>query len=171
MNKKYYKVKNGDSDVILWHAECPRCGKDIDCSWPHFIDDNDDVVCLDCAFIAGQVTAAEYLHDEYHGMAKRSVVHDGKIYVAFDDTKFPFEQTNKDIRKSGRYTQWRNAVFERDNFTCARCGKHGGELNAHHIKPFASHPDDRFDIKNGITLCKACHDEVHREADHEWLYS
>lgn len=61
------------------------------------------------------------------------------------------------LRSSVEYQQWRKAVFERDNYTCVNCGKHGGTLNADHIKPFAHFPELRFDITNGRTLCFPCH--------------
>ena len=62
---------------------------------------------------------------------------------------------------------WRKAVFERDSYKCQKCGKIGGKLNAHHIKPFSLYPDLRFDIDNGITLCKECHIELHK-TEREW---
>jgi hypothetical protein len=57
---------------------------------------------------------------------------------------------------------WRRLVFERDCWTCQRCGARAGRgkailLNAHHIKPWAKHPELRFSLDNGITLCVACH--------------
>ena len=58
--------------------------------------------------------------------------------------------------------KWRMLVFERDGFKCKICGKVGGELNAHHIKQYAFHPELRLDIDNGITLCKECHILIHK---------
>ena len=61
-------------------------------------------------------------------------------------------------RFSQRYKRWRFDVFARDSFTCQRCcDSRGGNLNAHHLKPFATHPELRFVISNGITLCDTCH--------------
>lgn len=66
-------------------------------------------------------------------------------------------------RKTIEYKRWRMNVFQRDNFTCQICGQVGGELNAHHIKPFAKYPEERLSLSNGITLCKQCHVQLHRE--------
>lgn len=56
--------------------------------------------------------------------------------------------------------RWSLSVMIRDKFKCARCGK-GGRLHAHHIKPWASFPDLRFDVSNGETLCVKCHGDEH----------
>jgi len=66
------------------------------------------------------------------------------------------------LRQTPKYKEWRTQVFERDSYTCQECGQKGGELNAHHIKEFSEHEDLRFDTDNGKTLCKECHEEVHR---------
>lgn len=79
---------------------------------------------------------------------------------------------NKNIRNSKDYSNWRKAIFERDNYTCQECGKVGGYLEAHHspksfaqiikennIKTFeqALECKELWDINNGITLCLDCH--------------
>jgi 5-methylcytosine-specific restriction endonuclease McrA len=64
---------------------------------------------------------------------------------------------NHSIRNSLEYKLWRNAVFQRDNYTCVWCLKSGCELHADHIKPFALFPELRFSIDNGRTLCVPCH--------------
>lgn len=55
------------------------------------------------------------------------------------------------------YRLWRTAVFMRDGYTCQKCRKHGGYLEADHIKPWALYPELRYAIDNGRTLCKFCH--------------
>lgn len=78
----------------------------------------------------------------------------------------------KSVARSLRYSKamedWRVSVFKRDNYTCQHCGARskkgivGGVcLQAHHIKQFAEFPKLRFDINNGLTLCKPCHKAVH----------
>lgn len=58
---------------------------------------------------------------------------------------------------------WRKSVFERDNYTCQKCRVKGVYLHAHHIVAFFKNKKKRYDIKNGITLCKKCHDEFHKQ--------
>lgn len=66
-------------------------------------------------------------------------------------------------RSTAELKRWRFDVFARDNFACVHCGDdRGGNLHAHHVKPFATYPDLRFEVSNGATLCVACHDLVHR---------
>lgn len=66
------------------------------------------------------------------------------------------------LRFSKEYKNWRYDVYSRDGFTCQKCGdSKGGNLNAHHIKPFSEYPKLRFKLDNGITLCKPCHKKEH----------
>ena len=65
------------------------------------------------------------------------------------------------IKKSKEYKQWRKQVYENDFFACQSCGYKGKQIVAHHIYPFADYPDLRFEVENGITLCRACHLSLH----------
>lgn len=56
--------------------------------------------------------------------------------------------------------EWRQRVFERDNYTCQFCGRRGGRLEADHIKPFSTHPKLRHKLSNGRTLCASCHKQT-----------
>ena len=74
------------------------------------------------------------------------------------------ESINKQTRNFPEYDNWRTSVFERDSYTCQKCGKIGGELNAHHIKSYSGHKKLRLDIDNGITLCASpCHKKEHKK--------
>lgn len=55
---------------------------------------------------------------------------------------------------------WSQAVLKRDNYQCQHCGLKE-KLQAHHILPYAKHPDKRLDLSNGITLCATCHSKQH----------
>ena len=72
----------------------------------------------------------------------------------------------KGQRFSKEYKQWRYDVYTRDKFICQHCGyDKGGNLNAHHIKPYSDFPELRLEVSNGITLCKPCHEAAHFKAD------
>lgn len=90
------------------------------------------------------------------------------------------------IRKSIKYKRWRFEVFKRDNYTCQKCGKTDCYLETHHKKEFHilfseflkeydqfSPIEDKetlvrlaikwqpfWDIDNGKTLCKDCHNKT-----------
>jgi len=78
------------------------------------------------------------------------------------------------IRLCPRTKIWRDSIFSRDNFTCHLCGKRGGRIEADHYPiPFseifkknliksldqAIECKEFWDINNGRTLCRPCHDK------------
>lgn len=82
------------------------------------------------------------------------------------------------IRTCFEHRQWRSDVFTRDNFTCQECGDNrGGNLAAHHIKEFSKILEEHqiktleqaiaceelWNINNGRTLCKTCHEGLHKK--------
>ena len=89
--------------------------------------------------------------------AKRSKQTRKKISDTLSKKKGWVTNVNRLIRASETYKQWRSDVFSRDNWTCQGCKEVGGELNAHHIKSWKDFPELRFNVDNGITLCKKCH--------------
>jgi len=65
------------------------------------------------------------------------------------------------IRRSFEYKIWRENVFKRDDWRCQECKKRGNVyIEAHHIFSFAYYPNLRFEIGNGITLCRKCHKKL-----------
>jgi hypothetical protein len=67
------------------------------------------------------------------------------------------------LRHSPEYIAWRDAVYKRDNYTCQVCDTHcrKGNIVAHHIKDFKEFIEERFDVENGITMCRKCHMKHH----------
>ena len=55
------------------------------------------------------------------------------------------------------HDKWAERVIARDGARCQWCGDESSELHAHHIRPFINHPELRYDLSNGITLCAPCH--------------
>ena len=61
------------------------------------------------------------------------------------------------------YINWRKQIYKRDYYVCqfpgCLCRKN---IHAHHILMWAHYPAMRFEISNGITLCRKCHDKIHK---------
>ena len=84
-------------------------------------------------------------------------------------------ELNNQIYNCFKYRQWRSDIFTRDNFICQECSIIGKILNAHHKKSFSSilqkyeittlqealECEELWNINNGITLCKNCHEKIH----------
>lgn len=83
-----------------------------------------------------------------------------------------------------KYKEWRKAVFERDNWTCQDCGIKSKKglgytvyLQAHHVKHCwrilqdnnitnsqeAINCNKLWDLDNGMTLCRDCHNKIKKE--------
>ena len=79
--------------------------------------------------------------------------HKGEKHPRFikDRTKLKSKRPRKE------QIEFRNKVFERDNYTCQICFKYGEKLQADHIKPYCAYPELKDDINNGRTLCVDCH--------------
>ena len=64
-----------------------------------------------------------------------------------------------------RYVRWRTDVLSRDGYRCRICGRQCRKsergLAAHHIRPYAADIEGRYDIANGLTLCRSCHMRLH----------
>ena len=73
------------------------------------------------------------------------------------------DEERQDDRKYVGYYQWRKIVFERDNYTCQKCGQRGGKLRAHHKESYCDHKNLRLVVENGVTLCKTCHENFHKK--------
>jgi hypothetical protein len=98
---------------------------------------------------------------------KIAVAHFGKPMLQIRGSNHPnwkggITTENHKLRTSIEFKKWRKAVFERDRYTCQKCSVKSGNgkavcLHAHHILPFSNYPERRFDINNGLTLCRECH--------------
>lgn len=88
-------------------------------------------------------------------------------------------------RSCFRYRQWRSDVFERDDYACVHCGhKSKGDIEADHIKPQRAIIKDNnlktseeiasceelWNINNGRTLCKPCHQKTDTYRNKKTLY-
>ena len=89
-----------------------------------------------------------------------------------DNNKFNPNLTDEDrvkrrVLHGESINKWKKDVFQRDNYTCQYCGNRSSKgnpviLNAHHLDGYNWCKEKRFDISNGITLCKECHFDFHK---------
>lgn len=70
-------------------------------------------------------------------------------------------------RHYSEYYEWRKLVYEKYDFTCQKCSKVGGTLNAHHIDDYANNKELRTTVENGITFCVSCHKDFHHQYGNE----
>jgi len=57
----------------------------------------------------------------------------------------------------------RKLVLNRDNYTCQKCNTTNVELHCHHYEGIEVNPVESTDIDQCITLCKECHNDIHRK--------
>lgn len=73
------------------------------------------------------------------------------------------QRNDTDHRLIEGYSEWREEVYKRDNYTCQCCGDNrSGKLNAHHLDGYNWCEEKRTDVDNGITLCEKCHKKFHK---------
>ena len=61
-------------------------------------------------------------------------------------------------RRTTAYVVWRKLVKDRDGWRCRMASEVCmGDLTAHHILPWRLHPELRYEINNGIALCRYHH--------------
>lgn len=75
---------------------------------------------------------------------------------------------NQLIRASFEYNQWKKEIKKRDNYTCQICGIQKGYLHSNHIKKFSDYPNLRFELTNGITICRNCDNRWVMRHEEEW---
>jgi len=72
-------------------------------------------------------------------------------------------------RNLAENVEWIKKVLKRDNYKCQCCGnKTSGNLNVHHLEGYHWCKELRFEVSNGVTLCKDCHKEFHRLFGTKW---
>lgn len=177
MRCRSFYVKNGDYYELETNYFCDNCDAEMNHLWEkYFVDSRDEVYCGKCAFKLGIIDEETFVEENCYWAGRPKDVgayidEDGEVVIWDKRHKDPRTKKNKDYRHNKQYQEWRTGVFARDNFTCAICGQVGGELNAHHIKPFKDYKKERYNVDNGITLCVKCHRRVHREKNKKYLYT
>jgi len=75
------------------------------------------------------------------------------------DKKWENPLRRKETKTGYFCKEWAKKVKDRDGNKCVECSS-TYLLAAHHIKPWKGHPELRFDVDNGLSLCSKCHVKV-----------
>ena len=84
-----------------------------------------------------------------------------KACPTYRQVKYPKDfkiNTSREIQP-----ELRKLVLKRDNYTCQKCNTTNVELHCHHYEGIEVNPVESADIDQCITLCKKCHNDVHRK--------
>ena len=67
------------------------------------------------------------------------------------------------LRHTKEYDEWRFKVYRKYYYHCIECKKHcSNNIVAHHTKDFKNYPEIRFDVNNGVVMCRKCHLLLHK---------
>ena len=115
----------------------------------------------------------KHRHHSIETCRKQSIAH---LREKAPNWKGGITALRKKIRNTFEYKLWREAVYQRDKFTCQKCGTIGSVLHAHHKEISFSELLDKYsilsleqalackelwDVSIGETLCKSCHKLLH----------
>jgi len=80
----------------------------------------------------------------------------------------PLKRSGMSRKPDRKLAEWSRQVRERDGNQCviavARAtflGPCKGDIDPHHVMPRGRRPDKKYDVENGICLCRVHHDWVH----------
>lgn len=76
------------------------------------------------------------------------------------DKSTPEQKITRKWGQDSNLRSWSKKIKERDGYKCTECGA-TNHLHSHHIKSKATHPELKYDMNNGITLCYDCHINAH----------
>jgi len=91
-------------------------------------------------------------------MAKRRNSTFGKRHTS--RVQYSYKKKGRDFN-TPEYAAWRKEVRERDGAVCQmpKCYSKKA-IKVHHIIRWADAPSLRFEPRNGICLCRQCHDRI-----------
>lgn len=143
---------------------CKTCRKPLENKVASFCKEHRTKTCKQCliSFVSknGAVNSV-YCSRKCRGLSQRGRY--GELACNWQGGKVAEKRV---IRGRKDYKEWRDNVYKRDNWTCQHCGNRQAKgntvvLHAHHIKEFSKYPELRIVVSNGLTLCEACHGDLH----------
>jgi len=138
------KCRQNKRDSNILEVKCMYCGK-----WhvPSYQNVRSKVKCIN-GYRYGESNL--YCSDECK-----------KACPTYGQIKYPKDfklNTSREVQPA-----LRKLVLKRDNYTCQKCDSKDKELHCHHYEGIEVNPVESADMDMCITLCKDCHNEVHRQ--------
>jgi 5-methylcytosine-specific restriction endonuclease McrA len=84
-----------------------------------------------------------------------------KLYAKSKKRKLKKSKTIKQLADDLEKEEWKPRVFKKWSNRCLLCGKKA--VLAHHFYPKQLYRALRFNISNGVPLCKNCHFTLHKK--------
>lgn len=69
-----------------------------------------------------------------------------------------------------KWEHLREKIMRRDKYKCQECLRYGKQVQAkhvHHVNPAEFYEDLKYNPHNLISLCSACHNEMHDRDSHK----
>ena len=191
---KEHSKKENNSNYKAVTVKCDYCGKDIT-KPPSWVKERNfcNQECSSNWRKTGKTVKCHTCGKEFYKI--KSQIERSEKHFCSEECKCKYQNTlvgelnpwyNPNLTDEERianrdyieYTNWRDEVYKRDNYTCQKCGKRHGDINAHHLNGYHWCKEGRTDVNNGVTLCDWCHKEFHfnygygyntKEEYEEWI--
>lgn len=141
---------------------CDRCQQRLIEEYSYY-KNKTNTYCTDCAFILNKINEEEYLSTLPICLSNLHAEVINEEIIVWNGNIHPLDKKRDKLdRRCKQYIEWRKEVLKRDEYKCTKCNNKK-RLEAHHIKKFSKYKELRFELDNGITLCKECHKVIHRK--------
>lgn len=130
--------KEYENNMEKLKCKCLKCGKILHKRWNSLRDGHG---CIDCWY-------REH-NGENHHRYNPNITDEERIFRRLE--------SEKENQKS-----WAKEVYKKDWYKCIICGDNKNKV-AHHLNSYHAFPDERYDINNGVTLCRKHHKEFHTQ--------
>lgn len=150
VSEKYKKVNNR----VFWECLCD-CGTKTEVSTYNLL--NGKVRSCGCYVKEAAIRNITAYNDSPYSK--------GAYHHAYEPKLSETERLKNKTRMSDlKYKRWSVDVKKRDGFKCRICSESkSNEMVSHHLNGWHWFEEGRFDVDNGVTLCKSCHLNFHNK--------
>jgi len=123
-----------------------------------------DKFCIDC----GNKIKNKYIKKTIRCKSCHFKYNRGKNHVSWNHNKSDEERLPR--REITEFRIWSRQIKELYNFRCFICGDSNHGLESHHLFNWSKYVDLRFNLDNGVCLCKKHHREFHKKYGYDNNY-